>query len=84
MIAEYELKIRLRHDVAKQGNAAVAVSVDDVAEYVQRVRIGEARLVKQGFKLIHGIAVEVGDGVGQELVSPQPSLAAWKACSTEG
>lgn len=67
MIAENEFEIRLRHDIAEQGNAAVAVAVDDVAEYVQRVRIGEVRLVKQGFELVHGIAVKVGDGVGGHI-----------------
>ena len=63
MIAENESKIRLCHDIAKQRNAAVAVAVDDVTEYVQRVRIGEVCLVKQGFELVDGIAVKVGDGV---------------------
>ena len=47
---------------------AVAVAVDDVAEYVQHVRIGEARLVKQGFEFVDGIAVKVGDGVGGHSV----------------
>ncbi len=65
MIAEYEFEIRLLHDVAKQGNAAVAVSVDDVAEYVQRVRIAKVCLIKQGFELVDRIAVKVGDGEGQ-------------------
>ena len=54
---------------------AIAAAVDDVAEYVQSVRIGEARLVKQGFELVDGIAVKVGDSEGQECFSFQPSLA---------
>ena len=75
MIAENEFEIRLLHDIAKQGNAAVAVPVDDVAEHIQRVRIGEVRLVKQSFELVHGIAVKIGDGESQTFYSSKKSAA---------